>query len=159
LKLIQVILRKYINKLRSVTSAALASLKEIANMREIKSQIDSYSKILPLNGSISQPEAERRAGEFLTALALIADYRHIFGEERIRHTSVQTAVYAEQMAKGTAKTVTENKLTAEASEEYTKAREELERTENDITYLKAYNDIFMAAHVLYRNLAKGESGL
>ncbi len=30
------------------------------------------------------------------------------------------------------------------------------RTENDLSYLKAYYDIFMAAHVFYRNMAKGE---
>lgn len=126
-------------------------------MTEIKEYLAKYEALLALSKSISGPEAERRAGEFLVATARITEYRHVFSEDKIRLLSAQTAVYAEQMSLGTAKTVTENKLNAEASQAYTQAREDLERTENDISYLKAYYDIFMAAHVFYRNVAKGES--
>lgn len=126
-------------------------------MNDMKEYIERYRLLLPVGTSISYTEAERRAGEFLSAQATITDWRHSFSEDKIRLLSIQTAVYAEQMSKGTAKTVTENKLTAEASLEYTKAREELERVENDISYLKSYFDIFSAAHVFYRQMAKGES--
>lgn len=126
-------------------------------MNEIKDYIAEKSKLLALNKSISIPEAERRASEFLSAMAVITDWRHSFSENKITEVTVQTAVYAQEMAKGIAKTVTENKLTAEASSEYVAAREALEHTENDIAYLKAYYDIFMASHVFYRNLAKGEN--
>lgn len=126
-------------------------------MTEIKEYLKKYESLLSLAKSISGPEAERRAGEFLVAMAQITEYRHVFSEDKIRLTSLQTAVYAEQMSLGVAKTVTENKLNAEASKDYTAAREELERTENDLSYLKAYYDIFNNAHVFYRNMAKGES--
>lgn len=125
-------------------------------MNEIQTFVEKYSKLLPTGGSLSIPESERRAGEFLHALATITNWRHLLAEDKIRLTSVQTATYASEMAKGTAKTVTENKLAAEASEEYIKAREDLERIENDLAYLKAYYEIFNNGHLFYRQMAKGE---
>ena len=127
-------------------------------MTEIKQFIDQYSELLPVGTSISYTEAERRAGEFLSAMATITNFRHLLSTDKIRLLSVQTAVYAEQMLKGTAKTVTENKLTAEASAEYTKAREDLEHIENDLSYLKSYYEIYNNAHIFYRAMAKGDNG-
>lgn len=124
---------------------------------EFKEVLSQYSALLQLNKSISCPEAERRAGEFLVALAKITDWRHSFSEEKIRLLSIQTAVYAQELGKGTAKTVTENKVAAEASPEYTQAREELERIENDLSFLKAYYEIFHNGHLFYRQMAKGEN--
>lgn len=125
-------------------------------MSEMKTTIEKYAAMLPMSKSLSVTDAEKRAGDFLSICAQVTDWRHMLSQEKIKLTSVQTSVYAEQMSKGTAKTVTENKLTAEASAEYTSAREDLETIENDLSYLKAYYDIFMAAHVFYRNVAKGE---
>lgn len=128
-------------------------------MKEIKEYIAKHAAMLPLAKSISTAEAERKAGDFLMAMATIADWKHVITEDKIRLLSVQTAVYSDQLGKGTAKTMTENKVTAEASDEYREAREGLEKIENDISYLKTYADIFMAAHVFYRNMAKGGNDL
>lgn len=125
-------------------------------MKEVKDFVDKYAKLLPLNKSLSTSEAEKRAGEFLSAMASLTNWRHMFAEDKIRLTSVQAAVYAQELSKGTAKTMTENKVTAEASEEYTEAREALERIENDVSFLKAYYDIFHDAHIFYRQMSKGE---
>lgn len=124
----------------------------------MKDYLEKYAKLLPVGTSISYTEAERRAGEFLAAMASITNMKHDFSDEKIKLLSIQTAVYAQEMSKGTAKTVTENKMMAEASIEYTKAREELEKIENDISYLKAYFDIFNNAHIFYRNMAKSDNG-
>lgn len=125
-------------------------------MTDISILIEEYSKLLPVGSSLSFVELERRAGEFLTAMAKITDLKHMLVSEKIKAESLQVAVYAQEMSKGTAKTMTENKLLAESSETYRKAREELDQLENDISYLKAYYDIFLNAHVFYRNLAKNE---
>jgi hypothetical protein len=127
-------------------------------MKEIKDYLGEFEKLLPIGKSVSPVEAERRAGQFLVALATIANYRHLFSEDRIRSTSIQSAVYAEELSKCEGSTITANKITVEASGPYTSAREGLERTENDLSYLKAFQEIFMNAHVFYRNLAKGENG-
>ena len=125
-------------------------------MKDIKALLEEYIAALPLNKSISIPEAERRAGLFLTAQAQLAEIRHGFTEELIRFTSVQAAVYAEQLAKCDSGKITQDKIAVEASSEYLKARENLESIQNDIAYIKAHQELFAAAHVLYRNLAKGE---
>ncbi len=124
-------------------------------MNDIKEFISKYESLLAVGTSISYTEAERRAGEFLVGMARITDMKHLLSGDKIRMLSVQTAVYASLMAKGTAKTVTENKLNTEASPEYEKAREDLEHLENDISYLRAYYDILNNAHIFYRTMAKG----
>lgn len=128
-------------------------------MKEIKEFIDETAGLLPLAKSISMPDAERRASLFLAAMAKITNWKHMLAEEKIKLLSIQTSVYAEQISKGTAKTITENKLTAEASSEYTVAREDFERIENDISYLKAYYEVFNNAHIFYRTMAKGGNEL
>ena len=124
-------------------------------MSDFKDFVEQYTPLLPVGTSISYVEAERRAGEFLTAMATITNFKHLLTSEKIKAMSVQTAVFANEISKGTAKTMTENKLSAEASEAYVQVREDLERVENDISYLKAYYDIFMSAHVFYRQMARG----
>ena len=121
----------------------------------MKDIIDGYAALLPVGTSISYVEAERRAGEFLVIQAKITDWKHLLTSEKIRLLTVQTATFAQEMSKGTAKTVTENKLTAEASAAYSKAREELESIENDISYLKAFYDVFNNGHIFFRTMAKG----
>lgn len=126
-------------------------------MKEIKDQLDKWAGKLPTNASTSQIEAETRAGEFLVACAHIANWRHVLTDEKIKLSSQQTVAYVTELNKGTAKTVTENKATAEASTGYTNAREDFERIENDLTYLKTYSDIFNNAHIFYRQIAKQDS--
>lgn len=127
-------------------------------MIEMKAILASYAELLPVSGSISIPEAERRAGEFLVAMATVADWRHVLADDKIRLLSVQTTVYAEQMHKGAGKTMTQDKIIAEASKEYTSAREELERIENDLSYLKTYYEVFNNGHLFYRQMAR-DNGL
>lgn len=121
-----------------------------------KNFLEQYNRILPLGKSISTSEAEKRASLFLEAMAKVTDMRHQFAEQKIRASSELAAVYAQELSKGTAKTMTENKVTAEASENYCQVREELEGLENDTNFLRAYYEIYQNAHVFYRQAAKGE---
>lgn len=125
-------------------------------MNEIKEYILKYAAMLSMSASISIPEAERRAGDFLVVQAQIAEYKHLLTQAKIKFTTVQSATYSELLSKCTGKTVTENKLTVEADPGYTKVREDLESLDNDLSYLRAYADIFANGHLFYRNLAKGE---
>ena len=126
-------------------------------MTDFKTYLSKYEKMLPVGTTVSAVEAERRASEFLEALASITTWKYEFSKEKIKLLSVQTAVYAEQLAAGTGKTVTENKVSAEASKEYTEARELFEFIENDINYLKSFYEIFMNAHLFYRQLSRNEN--
>jgi len=125
-------------------------------MNDFKSIIEQYSALLPVGTSVSYTEATRRAGEFLMVLAKITNIRHILSNEKVKLLTVQTATYAQEMAKGVGKTVTQDKIAAEASEAYVYAREALETLDNDLVYLKAYYDIFTNAAVFYRQMSRGE---
>lgn len=127
-------------------------------MKDVKEVIKQLAALLPVGTSISVPEAERRAGAFLAGMSTLINIRHEFTKEHIRLLTQQTVVYASLMAKGEAKTVTENKLNAEASPDYVEARENLEGVENDISFLKAHYDVFMAAHVFYRQMCRDYGG-
>jgi hypothetical protein len=125
---------------------------------EIKEYLNKQAELLPVNRSISQPEAERRAVIFLETCAKIADWRHLLSEGKIQSVTMQSVVYAEELSKCTGKTVTENKITVEAHPKYTGAREEFESVENDLSYLKAMLDVFLNGHLFYRAMAKESFG-
>lgn len=125
-------------------------------MNEMKTNLDRFTSLLSMSSSVSYTEAEKRSSEFLVAMAIVAEYKHLLTQEKIKALSIQTAVYAQEMSKGAGKTMTQDKINAEASDEYTKAREDLEALDNDISYLKAHYDIFNNAHIFFRNLAKGD---
>lgn len=124
----------------------------------MKEHLEKYIKLLPVGTSISYTEAEKRAGSFIEVQSWITNVIHILSAEKIKLLSVQTATYAQEMSKCTAKTVTENKLTTEASAEYVKAREDFESLENDLRYFKSHYEIFNNAHIFYRGMAKGDNG-
>lgn len=124
----------------------------MSQITDIKHKLEQFNKLLASDKNVTSTEAEFRAGQFLVAMALVTDWKHLFTEEKIKFTSVQAVVYAEELFKGVSKTVTENKLSAEASKAYLTAREELEGVENDISYLKTYLELYTNAHIFYRNL-------
>lgn len=127
-------------------------------MKEIKEKLVAYLEMLPVNRSISAVEAERRSGAFLEVCAKLIDWRHLLSEDKIRLTTAQSVTYAEELSKATGKTVTENKVTVEASHSYTTAREDLESIENDIQYLKSMYEVFNNGHIFYRNMSKEYGG-
>lgn len=127
-------------------------------MTDIKEIIEKYSKLLAVGTSVSYTEAEKRAAGFLTIQAYLIDLRHTYTSEKIRLLTVQTAVYAQEISKGSGKTITQDKISAEASREYIAAREDLEKIENDLAYFKAYLDLFSNGHLFYRQMCKDGHG-
>jgi hypothetical protein len=127
-------------------------------MQQIKEQVQEWTRLLPTGKIVSPSEAEYRAGEFLVALAHVAEWIHSLRENKIKNSSVATAVFAFEMQRCDSKQVTEKKAYAEASKDYIAARENVEFGDNDISYLKAYQEIFTNAHVFYRQLSKEAQG-
>jgi hypothetical protein len=121
-----------------------------------KDLIDKYVAMLPSDRVVSTVEAERRAGAFLEALAHVNTFRHMYSNQKIGLLSAERATYASVMAMMGGSKITEKKIEVEAAPVYMKAREELEAIENDLSYLRAFHEIFTNAHVFYRQLAKGE---
>lgn len=123
-------------------------------MNEFKLHLQQFIELLPVNKSISAPEAERRAGLFLQACAELAERRHFLGEDKIKLTTVKAITYREEQSKAEGKTVGERAAEVEASTPYIESREALESADNDINYLKAMHEVFLNAHLFYRSMAK-----
>ena len=100
-------------------------------MQEIKDKIKEWNEMLPSGRVVTQVEAERRASEFLVAIAHTNEWMHIFRESKIKLESLQVITFSEEMAKSDSKLVTEKKATAESSAPYIKAREDFENMENE----------------------------
>ena len=126
-------------------------------MKEVKDKLSQYNALLPVGTGLTQAEAERRASKFLEAMYYLTDLKHTFFDDKIRTLTTQNATFATELAKATGKTITENKVTVEASAPYSAAREAFEFAENDISYLRACYEIYSNAHIFFRNLAKGEN--
>lgn len=104
-------------------------------------------------------ESESRAGQFLEARGSVLDLSHLLRGELVKVTSMHAVIYASQLDKAQAKTITESKVIAEASDIYIKARENVENIENDMAYLKGMYDLFHDAHLLYRQMSKRGEGI
>lgn len=128
-----------------------------SQFEDIQEIISMYVNKLSMTNKVSVNECEIRAGEFLSALATIADFRHMISEDKIKDTSLVSSIYSEKLSQASGKTVTENKTHVEANKDYIQVREQLETTENNINYLKTYQEIFLNAHLYYRQLSKSEN--
>lgn len=129
----------------------------MVDFETVKQEIEKFAAMLSNKNKIhSFSDAEEKAAQFLIAMSVVTQWKHYYSSLKINLLSIQNAVYAQELAASTGKTITENKINAEASKEYAKAREDLEDVENNLGYLKAYYEIFSAAHVFYRQTAKGE---
>lgn len=116
--------------------------------------IQRYLDLVPLDNAISRPEAEKRASHFLVAQAHLTNHLLDYRTLQVGAVTKVNAVYASELNRAGGKTVTENKVTAEASAAYAEAREELETINNNIEYFKGYLKIFSDAHILHRNVGK-----
>lgn len=125
-------------------------------LSKLKKIIKEAVEILPTEKAVSEREAERRAGRFLEVQAFIVDSIDTLNDDKIRAVSLEKAVYAKVLSEVKVKQVTEKKIQTEADPDYQAIRENLESVDARINYLKSYYKIFEAAHIFYRNLAKGE---
>lgn len=123
---------------------------------EINEVVDQYVELLPTEGLSNQIGAENKASRFLLAIAKLAALRDQLLNNKIQADSLKTVSYAEAIngAVGTnAPTKTAN---AEANSDFLTVEGAAKRIDNDLAYLKTMMEVFNNAHLLYRNLMKGE---
>jgi hypothetical protein len=123
---------------------------------ELAEFIEEYMKLLPSDEVVHPREAERRASQFLTAIAVLAQYKHTLGSQRIKATSLERVANAQAIQLASGKTITEKKVEAEASSVYIAAREAFETEENDISYVRTLMEVFNNAHIQYRQMSRGD---
>lgn len=120
---------------------------------DLKEYIQAHIQLLPSqnSSSISPLEADERASQLLIAKAYLAEVRLSHMTDLSRETTIATCKYNEVMNNSLGK-VTEKKAGAEASPEYTQARESLEDRDNFVKYLNALIDIFQDGHIQLRQM-------
>lgn len=123
-------------------------------MENIDEFLEKYISMLPTEGSTSEQEVQRRASEFLVAMAHLTDYKHKLGDEKIKTISIRDAEYAKALNLAEGGDANKRKANAEAAPDYVKAREEHETVENKLYTINTYVDIFKNAHHFYRKMMK-----
>lgn len=121
----------------------------------INNLVDKGLAVLPRTKKVGENDLIDRATLLLTYTANLHNYRFILENRKIKAVSIERTTEAEQVfgiknIKDTKLTVTEKKLIAQSSEEYITAREELERIDSAITYVKYMAEVFTNGHILLR---------
>lgn len=101
-------------------------------------------------------EAADRCTSFLTTCAVLAMAKRDLEVEKARAQTVLDCQLKISLEQSTAKLVTEKKVDAQASKEYCLAREAFEELDADIGWVRTLIHVFENAHVVYRQIAKGE---
>lgn len=122
--------------------------------QQIQKYIEESLDLLPASKVLSQIEAQKRAGKFLTIVAVLAAHRHDMSDQKIKVQSLFSIANNQALKSAEGSTVGARTAAAEASKEFIEAREVLEETENNIKYLHTMMEVFTNAHILLRGMAK-----
>ena len=119
------------------------------NFEDVNKRVqDAVEMISITRGSLL--EAAPKAADFLTATAIVTEYRRFLEIEKAKLLTLQEATLSESVKKSPGKNITEKKALAHGAPEYTTVREQVEETEAGISWCKSYIRIFENAHLLYR---------
>lgn len=122
---------------------------------DVKQYVDEHVDLIVF-GKDSMRESMERASKFLVVISILSEFRLSLERRKAQDITLREALYHKAINAAEGKNVTEKKIEAEANPEYTTGRESVENLDAQISWAKTNIDIFNNAHILYRNLAKGE---
>lgn len=99
-------------------------------------------------------QGKERAGKFLVVEALLANHLKTLEDAKAQVSTLSNANYAQAMMSQNGKNVTENKILAESSPEYSQTRETLEKLDSEINWTKNHMKIFDNAHIMFRQYTR-----
>lgn len=120
---------------------------------EIKQLINKTVSLIAISPE-GIKEANIRCTKFLTAMAIIANYKLSLEVKKAKLITVSEALYADAIQAVSGKNVTEKKINVAKDVNFTTSREQLEELNAELEWLKTYQKIFENAHLVYRNQAK-----
>ena len=123
------------------------------NFEEVQEFVLDRVKLITFS-SKALKEAVNRATTFLEAMAIITDYKMELENEKAKLTTWQEGEFSKAIKGSEGKNVTEKKIDAVSSKEYTKVREKVEEIDAAISWCKSYIRIFENAHLIYRQQAR-----
>lgn len=123
---------------------------------EITKIVDQYVELLPTEDNLILVNSEAKASRFLLAVAKLASIRDRLMNHKIKKDSLRSIAYAEAINNAPGTNAPTKQANAEAAPGYLHATEEVAVIDNQLAYSKTMIDLFNNAHLLYRNLMKGE---
>lgn len=123
---------------------------------EITKIVDQYVELLPTEDNKIMVNSEAKASRFLLAVAKLASIRDRLMNYKIKKDSLKSIAYAEAINNAPGTNAPTKQANAEAAPAYLNAAEEIAVIDNQLAYSKTMIDLFNNAHLLYRNLMKGE---
>lgn len=125
------------------------------NKEDIEGVVERGIEEIGVN-AVSLADAKPRAGRMLTRVAVLTQYLRSVEEELPKLQTLVNAQYARAINSAVGKGVTEKKVEAEASPEYTEAVEKHAMLEAEQTWVKNFIKIFDNAHIMYRQFCRDE---
>jgi len=125
------------------------------NFEELRIEIKKYMQLLPSHRT-TRNEAEDLASKFLVIQDDISDTILELELTLNEVKAVGTMLYNNALIKSEAKNATEKKAAADADPEYLEAEKDELDTKAMIMFLKSKLSIFNDAHLLARNIGKGD---
>ena len=125
-------------------------------MEDIHKYVEEHLELLPTDKVLSGSEAEKRANAFLIAIAVLAQEVHTMTNDKIKAKSLKATEYNVAFSGSTKTNAPGREADAEAADAYIAAREDLETVDNNIQYIQTMMEVFTNAHLLLRQIAKGQ---
>lgn len=121
-------------------------------LSEIEALIDEHVDLIVVDAA-GLAEAQERCGKFLCVAAILTSYLKDTEVKKTKIKTLERTAFFDSI-KQEEGTITEKKLKAEGNMTYTEAREALETVDATITWIKNYKEIFLNAHVMYRQYSR-----
>lgn len=124
--------------------------------KEIDQIVHKYIELLPIEDSTLLAKSEIKASQFLLAIAKLAAIRDHLMNAKVQKDALKSVAYADAINNAPGTNVPTKQANAEATPSYLSAAEIVSIIDNQLSYTKTMIDVFNNAHLLYRNLLKGE---
>ena len=120
---------------------------------QIEKLIDETLELVEVNAH-SLADAKPRASRFLIVNALLTSFLREIEEELPKLQTLVNATYSQSIQYAEGKNITEKKVAAEASVEYSHARESKEKLDALREWVKGHIKIFDHAHLMFRQYSR-----
>lgn len=122
---------------------------------QIKALVDDHVELIAV-GNAGFRNAFEKATKFLIVVAILSEYKMELEKRKSKVSTLRDAFYAHAIINSDGKNAPEKKAQAESNKEYTDQRERTEELDSEIYWVRSTIEIFNNAHVLYRQMAKGD---
>jgi hypothetical protein len=120
---------------------------------EIEKLIEDHIDLIHVDAN-ALANSKDRSARFLVIQAILATYLKSLEEAKAQLTTITEASFAQAIKYASGKNVTENKISASVDPQYSSTRENSEKLDAEINWIKTHMKIFENAHILFRQFLR-----